>query len=123
MKKLIALVLALVMCMAFAACGEEAAAPTTAPAASAPDKQPAIDEFNKTSTQFNEVSAIINADIEAFDEEVISTMTEMANLLNQYNELLSSDQEISQENLDEMIAWFGEVQEWVAAVKAELESL
>lgn len=113
MKKLIALALALVLCLTLVACGGEEKD-------SGPDKKPAIDEFNKTSTAFNEVSAVINADIESFDEEVVTTMTDMANLLNEYNTLLSSDEKIDQENLDEMIEWFGEVQDWVDAVKAEL---
>ena len=106
MKKIVAFVLALCLCLCLAACGA--------------DKQPAIDEFNKTSKAFNEVSAVINADIEAYDESVISTMVDMANLLNEYNELLSSDKDIAQEDLDAMIEWFGTVQDWVEDVKAEL---
>lgn len=109
MKKLIALALALVMCLALVACGGT-------------DKQPAIDKFNETSIAFNAVAAEINANIELFDEEVITTMTDMANLLNEYNALLSGDQEIAQEDLDAMIEWFGEVDAWVAQVDAELDS-
>lgn len=113
MKKLIALALALVLCLTLVACGGEEKK-------SGPDKKPAVEEFNKTSAAFNEVSAVINADIESYDEEVITTMTDMANLLNEYSALLNSNEEIDQETLDEMVAWFGEVQEWVGAVKAEL---
>lgn len=110
MKKLIALVLALVLCLGLVACG-------------GPDKQPAIDAFNKASKAFNEVSATINADIESFDEEVIKTMTDMANVLNQHQAKLQGDEKLSQEQLDEMIAWYGEVEKWVADVKAELDAL
>lgn len=116
MKRLIALALALVLCLTMVACGGEEAK-------KGPDKQPAIDKFNETSTTFNAVAAEINANIEVFDEEVISTMTDMANLLNEYKELLSGDQEIAQEDLDAMIDWFGEVDAWVAEVKAELDSV
>jgi hypothetical protein len=107
MKKIIATILLAVICLSFVACGGT-------------DKQPAIDAFNATSQNFNELATAINADIEAYDEEVITTLTDMANLLAQYQEILSGDQEISQENLDEMIAWFADVDEWIDAVKAEL---
>ena len=107
MKKLIALLMALVLSLSLVACG-------------GPDKQPAIDAFNKASTAFDGVAAIINADIEAYDPEVIETMTEMANVLTQHKELLESDQELTQEKLDEMIAWYADVEEWVDSIKADL---
>lgn len=109
MKKLIALVLALAMCTILAACG-------------GPDRQPAIDAFNKASTSFNEVANIINADIDAYDEEVISVMNQMADVLEQHKALLEGDDEISQEKLDEMMNWYGEVDTWVKSVKAEIDS-
>ena len=107
MKKLIALALVLVLCVSLVACG-------------GPDKKPAVDAFNKASTAFNEVSAVINADIESYDEEFVDGMIEMANLLAEYKDLLESDKEISQESLDDMVEWFGTVEDWVADVKAEL---
>ena len=87
MKKLLSLVLALAMMLALVACG-------------GPDKQPAIDKFNETSAKFNAVAAKINENIELFDAEVVTTMTDMANLLNEYNELLSGDQALAKEDLD-----------------------
>lgn len=110
MKKIIALVAALVLCLSLVACG-------------GPDKQPAIDAFNKTSTAFNAVSARINENIDMFDESNIATMQEFSDLLNQYGELLGGDQEIAQEDLDAMIEWFAEVDAWVAAVDAELDTV
>ena len=109
MKKLGLLLLSLLLCFSLAACGS-----------SGPDKQPAIDEFNATSAAFNEVATVINADPTAYDSEVIDTMTEMANLLNQYQQMLSSDDEYTQEDLDKMVSWFGDVQDWVDQVKTEL---
>lgn len=109
MKKIIAFVMALVLSLSLVACGGA-------------DKQPAIDAFNKTSTAFNEVAAIINADIESWDEESVEVMTEMANVLKQHGELLSSNQEISEESLAEMIAWYAEVDQWVASVKEIVEA-
>lgn len=116
MKRLIALLLVLVMGMTLVACGGEEEK-------KGPDKQPCIDKFNETSNNFNAVAATINENIDMFDEEVITTMTDMANLLNEYKTLLSGDDEIAQEDLDAMIEWFGEVDAWVADVEAELEGV
>ena len=107
MKKIVAMILALVLCLTLAACGGA-------------DKQPAIDAFNKANTAFTEVATAINADIEAYDDEVIEVMTEMAGVLAQHKELLESDEELTEEKLNEMIAWYGEVEQWVADVKTEL---
>ena len=107
MKRITSLLLALIMCMSLVACG-------------GPDKQPAMDAFNKTSNAFNEVAAVINENPDAYDQEVIDAMVEMANVLNQQKELLESDTEIDEEQLNEMIAWYGTVDEWVAAAKEEL---
>ena len=107
MKKVTSLLLALIMCLSLVACG-------------GPDKQPAIDAFNKASDAYDEVATIINENPDAYDQEVIDTLNEMADVLIQHKELLESDDEIEQEKLDEMIAWYGDVEAWVADVKAEL---
>lgn len=107
MKKIVALILTLMLCFALVACGGV-------------DKGPAIDAFNEVSTGFDEVANYINADPEAYDQEVIDTLNEMADVLAQHKELLESDEEIEQEKLDEMIAWYDEALVWVNDVKAEL---
>ena len=107
MKKVTSLLLALIMCLSLVACG-------------GPDKQPAIDAFNKASDAYDEVATIINENPDAYDQEVIDTLNEMADVLIQHKELLESGDEIEQEKLDEMIAWYGDVEAWVADVKAEL---
>ena len=107
MKKITSLLLTLIMCMSLVACG-------------GPDKQPAIDAFNKASDAYDEVATIINENPDAYDQEVIDTLNEMADVLIQHKELLESGDEIEQEKLDEMIAWYGDVEAWVADVKAEL---
>ena len=89
MKRLIALLLVLVMGLTLVACGGEEEK-------KGPDKQPCIDKFNETSNNFNAVAATINENIDMFDDEVITTMTDMANLLNEYKTLLSGDDEIAQ---------------------------
>ena len=118
MKKFALLLLSLTLCFALAACGgsdtsadEQAAADDTAASTTADesadtsatsDKQTAIDEFNATSAAFNEVANAINADPSAFDSDVIDTMQQMSDLLNQYQQMLSGDDEYTQEDLDKM---------------------
>ena len=136
MKKFALLLLSLTLCFALAACGgsdtsddEQAAADDNATSTTADesadtgatsDKQTAIDEFNATSAAFNEVANAINADPSAFDSDVIDTMQQMSDLLNQYQQMLSGDDEYTQEDLDKMTEWFGQVQDRVDQVKADL---
>ena len=107
MKKIIAFALVLCLTLCLAACG-------------GPDKQPAIDAFNKASTALDTISVAINADPESYDQEVIDTMTEFAELRLQYKELLEGEDTIPQENLDQMIEWFGTVETWAGEFQAEL---
>lgn len=107
MKKLITLLMAVVMCISIIACGGV-------------DKQPAIDAFNKASNAFNEAAAVINENPSAYDQEVINVMKEMAALLNQHKELLEGDTEIDEEKLNEMIEWYGTVEQWAEDIKVGL---
>jgi len=106
MKKRIALILALALCLTLAACG-------------GPDKQPAIDAFNAASDVFDEVVDAINADIEAYPEDLVETMIDMSGLLTEYKTMLESDQEFTEEQLAEMIEWFGTVEDLMEEIKAE----
>lgn len=107
MKKLITLLMVLAMSLSLVACGSA-------------DKQPAIDAYNEVSADFNEVADVLNANPDAYDQEVFDTMKEMASVLNQHGELLESNEKIEEEKLNEMIEWYGTVEEWVADVKADL---
>ena len=107
MKKLFPLLLVLVMCVSLVACG-------------GPDKQPAIDEFNEASTAFDALVAIINKDIESYPDEVIEVMVEMSEVLTLHKETLESDEEITEEQLNEMIEWYNTVDQWVIDVKKDL---
>ncbi len=106
--KLLALLLALAMVFGLTACGEN------------PKKDEAIDAFNKTSTAFNEVANIVNENTDSMKEDDIKTFQEMSELLTTYKNLLEGDGEISDEKYDEMITWFGTVQNWISQVKTEL---
>ena len=106
--KLLALLLALAMVFGLTACGENT------------KKDEAIDAFNKTSTAFNEVANIVNENTDSMKEDDIKTFQEMSELLTTYKNLLEGDGEISDEKYDEMITWFGTVQNWISQVKTEL---
>ena len=84
------------------------------------DKQPAIDAFNKPSTSFNEVANIINENPQAYDQDLVDTMVDMAGVLWGRGQSLESDEDVEEEKLQEMIDWYGTVDEWVAQVKEEI---
>ena len=107
MKKLMVLIMTMMMGISLVACGGA-------------DKKPAIDAFNKTSTSFNEVANIINENPQAYDQELVDTMIEMAGVLNEHKQILESDDDVEEEKLQEMIDWYGTVDEWVAQVKEEI---
>jgi len=107
MKKLLTLLLTLVMCLSLVACG-------------GPDRQPAIDEFNEASTAFDALVEIINKDIEAYPQEVIDLMVEMSEALTLHKETLESDEELTEEKLNEMIEWYNVVDQWVIDLKKDL---
>ena len=96
MKKLIAIILVLVMCLSLVACG-------------GPDRQPAIDAYNTLADNYNEFAAIANEDLSGWAEEDIDFFNDVADLLNEYAEQLDSDEELTQEELDEMVAMFDEL--------------
>ena len=106
MKKLMVLIMTMMMGMSLVACGGA-------------DK-PAIDAFNKTSTSFNEVANIINENPQAYDQDLVDTMVDMAGVLNEHKQILESDDDVEEEKLQEMIDWYGTVDEWVAQVKEEI---
>ena len=108
MKKLLTLFVALVMCLSLVACGGV-------------DKQPAIDAFNSANTAFTDIVNAVNADPDAFDQELIDVMIEMSGLLSEYKGLLEGDTELTEEDIAAMVEWFGTVETWVGEVKTAYE--
>lgn len=106
MKKLIALLLVMVLGISLVACG-------------GPDRQPAIDAFNKAKDAFNEVAIYMNENQELFFEEEIDIMIEFSSVLEQHKAKLEGKDELTQEQLDEMIAWYGDVVDWADQIKAD----
>ena len=107
MKKLVALLLVLLLSLSLTACGGA-------------DRQPAIDAFNAASAAFDRLTAAINADAEAYADEVHETLTEVADVLQQHKAILEGEDDITQELLDEMIVWYGDVEAWVEGAMIEL---
>ena len=106
MKKLIALLLVMVLGISLVACG-------------GPDRQPAIDAFNSAKDAFNEVAIYMNENQELFFEEEIDIMIEFSSVLEQHKAKLEGKDELTQEQLDEMIAWYGDVVDWADQIKAD----
>ena len=95
MKKLIAFVLALVLCLSLVACG-------------GPDKQPAVDSYNKLAENYNTFVEKENENLENWAEEDIEYMNQIADVINEYAAKLSGDTEFTQEEIDEMVEMFDE---------------
>ena len=95
MKKIIALVLALVLSLALVACG-------------GPDSQPAIDAYNKLAQNYNTFVEQENENLDSWAEEDIEYMNEIASVITEYSEKLSGNTEFTQEQIDEMVEMFNE---------------
>ena len=97
MKKFTALLLSLVLCLSMVACGS-----------CGPDKQPAIDSYNTLAENYNAFVDIANKDLSAWGEEDIEFMNNCADVINEYGTKLDSDEELTQEEIDEMVDMFDE---------------
>ncbi|MBQ1264110.1 MAG: hypothetical protein IIY04_01670 [Oscillospiraceae bacterium] len=107
MKKLTALLLAIVMCVALTACGGV-------------DKTAAIDAYNANHLLLVEVAELANANIEIMDVSVTDAVTEISYALGDIQtELESAD--ITQERVDEIEAQMAVYAEELAAYKAVVE--
>ena len=104
MKKLIAFVLVLVMCLSLVACG-------------GPDKNTAIDAFNEANTAFAELANKVNADNDLVSAEDVEVLQEISEKTIEYSDLLKSDEEISEEKIKEIVNWGKEVKETIAEIK------
>ena len=95
MKKLFTLLATLALCLSLAACG-------------GPDKQPAVNAFNSAS-----------GDIDSCPADLGDMLNQLSDQLTTKGEQLQND-DLSQEDLDAMTEWFGEVQTWADDTLAEL---
>ena len=95
MKKLIALILVLVMCLTLVACG-------------GPDRQPAIDAYNTMVDTYNTFVEIANADLSEWTDEDIDFFNSISEGISEFGAQLESEEELTQEELDEMVEMFDE---------------
>lgn len=95
MKKLIAILTALVLCISMVACG-------------GPDKQPAIDAYNEMADNYNAFVEVANEDLSAWAQEDIDFFNNIATVITEYGTKLESDTEFTQEEIDEMVEMFEE---------------
>lgn len=108
MKKMCAFLMAMVMSLSLVACGGV-------------DIQPAIDAFNNASTAYDAVSNKVNAEIGAYPEEFIDTMNELADTMLEYKAVLESGEELTEEQVNEMITVFAEVEKWATETEPKLD--
>lgn len=96
MKKLTALLLALVMGLSLVACGGV-------------DTQPAINAYNELSKNYNEFVALGNENLDAISAEDIEFFNNVAATIEEYGAKLESGAELTQEEVDEMVEMFEEL--------------
>lgn len=95
MKKIITLLAAMVMCVNLIACGGV-------------DKQPAIDAYNELCDNYNVFVELVNEEIDSVPQEDIDELNELTATMDEYAELLDSDTELTQEEVDEMVEIFND---------------
>lgn len=110
MKKLSALLMAMVMCVSLVACGGV-------------DPQPAIDAFNSASDAYDNLVDKMNENIDAYPQELIDIMVEMGNALTEHKEILESGEELTEEYAAELVQACAEVEQWAKDTEAQLADL
>jgi len=95
MKKLLAILMILVMCVSLVACGGA-------------DKQPAIDSYNQLATIYNTFVDISNQDLSGWTDEDIEFFNGCADVITDYGTKLETEDNFTQEEVDEMVEMFDE---------------
>jgi len=108
MKRFIALLMTIVMAISLVACTK------------GPDRQPAIDAFNKANDAFTEVFTVIKENPDEYTEDVLAVLNSISDGFAQQKTLLEGEEKLTEETMADMIAWYGEVEKWVANLKTEL---
>ena len=122
MKKLFALILALVMSLSLVACGGGDTA--EAPVVEEPSyTDTVIDAFNSAADAFDLAANAINEDIDAYPQELIDTMNGLSDSLLEVKEILEGDPEFTEEQADEFLALLNEAQTWSEDVYANLDTM
>lgn len=122
MKKLLALILALVMSFSLVACGGDSSA-DTAVEETASELQVVIDAFNSAADAFDTTANAINEDVDAYPQELIDVMNDMADALLEVKDILENEPELTQEQIDEFVKNLNDIQAWSEEVYADLENM
>ena len=122
MKKLFALILALVMSLSLVACGGGEA---EAPAAEEPSYNEIVtDAFNSAADVFDTAANAVNEEIDAYPQELIDVMNEMADALLEVKGILEDESiELTEEQANEFVANLNDIQTWSEEVYADLENM
>lgn len=95
MKKIVAFLLVVVLSLSLIACG-------------GPDKQPAVDAYNKLAQNYNTFVEQENANLDSWADEDVEYMNQIADVITEYGNKLAGDTEFTQEQIDEMVEMFNE---------------
>lgn len=96
MRKIITLLAAMALCVNLVACGGV-------------DTQPAIDAYNELSSNYNTFVELANEEIDSIDQDDIDYLNALSAEMNEYATMLESDTEFTQEEVDEMVEMFNEL--------------
>ena len=110
MKKMLAMILALVMTLSLTACGGGV------------DASKALNTFNDTRTQLNAVSTLANDNIALMDQATVDALTKIANVFEGYKGELESDK-LTQKRADEILSELAAYPDQIAELKAQVEEL
>ncbi len=118
MKKFLALMLAVAMVLTLVACG------------SSPDltkKQEAVDSFNAMSASYDELVELLNEYIDLLPEGTVEEYNSIVDEITPYKEHLESEDVLSDEEYDAMIALFDtiktQVEDGLPVIQAEIDAI
>lgn len=106
MKKALLVLFALILSFSLVACGGVS-------------EDDAIEAFNNASVVFGDVCAVVEADMDSYPTELTDELYELTDGMNYYKELLTSDEELSEEDLAEAIEYLNGVEERANEIKDE----
>ena len=108
MKKILALMMALVMTLSLAACGV--------------DKTAVTEAFNNTNTELNAVGTLANENLDKMNQPTMDALTEISNAMAAFKAEIESD-DLSQERADEIVAELKNFPARIAEMKTKVEAL
>lgn len=100
MKKLMAMLAAMLLCVSLVACGGV-------------DTQPAIDAYNELCDNYNKIVDMVNEDIDSYDQEDVDFLNSLTAELDRYREQFDNNTEFTQEEVDQMVKDFKEINDVV----------